>query len=95
MTGSPGGLLGTSMLDEGFPEKESPLRKSLKLSLLVAVLAVCSWIGQPGQVDAAYKYCSQMTNCSPNGAWTACWSTSTGELFRCYCVNGWWDCSNP
>lgn len=71
------------------------MRKSLKLSLLVAVLAVCSWIG-PGQADAAYKYCYQMTNCSPNGAWSACWSSGgTGELFRCFCVNGRWDCSYP
>lgn len=72
------------------------MKKSLKLSLLVAILAVSAWIGQPGRVDAAYKYCNQMTICSPNGAWSACWATGgTGELFRCFCVNGYWDCSYP
>ena len=70
------------------------MKKSLKLLLLVAVLAVCTWIGRPNSADAAYKYCWQMTNCSPNGAWTACWSANA-ELFRCFCVNGWWDCSQP
>jgi len=70
------------------------LKKSLKLVLMVAVLALAAWIGPARRSEAAYKPCSQMLNCSPNGAWSACWNANL-ELVRCLCTSGHWDCSYP
>ncbi len=70
------------------------MKKGLKFALVVTVLALTVWISPARRSEAAYKPCSQMQNCSPNGSWTACWSPSS-ELFRCFCVGGHWDCSYP
>lgn len=70
------------------------MRRGLKFAFAVALLALTVWIGPARRSDAAYKPCSQMDICYPNGSWSACWNANL-ELVRCFCVGGHWDCSYP
>jgi hypothetical protein len=64
------------------------MKMTLKLALLVVLLALTVWIGGPREAEAAYPSCSSIRDCSATAStpWRACWG-SNAELYLCRCDN--------
>lgn len=67
------------------------MKRTLKLTLLVAVFALAVWAGGIEPAEAYYSACWDLRECYPNGSVTYCWNLNA-ELAWCTCTNGWWYC---